>query len=82
MALATACGGSDVFPRDEFVSKLQQSGVEQPVALCVYRAIEHDKVVMADVVRAGGPNDQITSASADKLKRIVARCILDSKSSS
>ena len=77
MVAAPACSEDDVFPRDEFVSKLVESGVEAPVGECVYSAIKRDTAVQKDLVRAGGPNEDITNKSANKLKRIVAKCILD-----
>lgn len=82
LGLGAGCGGDDVFPEEEFVTKLVEQGIERPVGECVYSAIEKDRAVMADVVRAGGPDDDITDKTANKMSRILARCLLGANSDS
>ena len=54
---APACGGDDVFPRDDFVRQVTANGVTREVAECTYDGIVDDR---RDAVctRSGGPCTQ------------------------
>lgn len=72
----TACGGDDVFPRDEFVRQVQANGVTAPVAECTYDRVESNDLIMRELIRADGPNPKISEAASDQLSKILARCLL------
>ena len=71
-----ACSGDDEFPRAEFVTQVTKGGVDKAVAECTYDNIKSDKAIMADLVKADGPNDNISARTDEKMSRVVARCLL------
>ncbi|MFN8052933.1 MAG: hypothetical protein U0Q22_15920 [Acidimicrobiales bacterium] len=73
---ATGCSGDDVFPRDQFVREVTKGGVDKSVAECTYDNIKSDKAIMADLVKADGPNDNISAKTDEKMSRVIARCLL------
>jgi len=73
---APACGGSDAFPKDEFVKQVTAGGVTRPIAVCTYDNIKSDQTIMDDLKRAGGPNDNVTSKTADRLAHVIATCLV------
>lgn len=79
-ALATlsvsACGGDDLFPRDEFVEQTMASGITQPVAECAYDRIKTNTAIMKELNRTGGPNPDISEKVSAELSTILARCLL------
>ena len=72
----TACGGDDVFPRDEFVQQTVARGIKKPVAECTYDQIRSNTTIMKELNRAGGPNSNISEKVSDQLGTILARCLL------
>lgn len=75
--LLSACGGDDdTFPKDEFVDMVTANGVTEEVATCTYDAIVDDADIMEDLKRAGGPTNEISSKSAERLSRVIAACLL------
>ena len=76
--VAGACGGEDTFPRDEFVRQVTAGGVTKDVANCTYDGIRKDKKVMADLIKADGPTDEISVTTDQTLSKVIARCLLES----
>lgn len=74
--VATACGGDDAFPRDEFVEQTTASGVKKAVAECAYDEIVDDEAIMKELNRTGGPNPDISEKVSGQLSTILARCLL------
>jgi len=76
LVTATACGGDDLYPRDEFVEQTTANGVTRSVAECTYDQIKGNKAIMAELNRTGGPNPDISQKVDSQLSKILARCIL------
>lgn len=76
---APACGGDDVFPRDDFVRQVTANGVTREVAECTYDGIVDDRRIMDELNRTGGPNSEISAAVDERMSKVIARCFLEAE---
>lgn len=74
-----ACGGDDIFPRDEFVQQVTAKGVTREVADCTYDGIVDDQRIMDELNRTGGPNSEISAAVDERMSKVIARCLLEAE---
>lgn len=74
--MLSGCGGSDVYPRAEFVKQTTANGIKKPVAECAYDHIKDNVAINKELDRAGGPNPNISEKVSTELSTILARCLL------
>ena len=77
--LATSACSSPELSRDEFISELETSEPPVPPAIsnCAFDEISLDAALLDDLAANGVSSNDISVETSDKLKVIMARCILE-----